>query len=204
MECRICLDSDQPETMLSPCQCRGTAAYVHQRCLERYFQFYPDGICRVCMGQIVYFDTNVPALNYAMVLSCMLYYVWNANIDVVPKIYLAVGCIAILRMYYMMKMMSSHIAATSILLLLFYGIPMKDFAMGSIFLLFLVLYAAAHMVPPRYLGLVLTIEMLGLYSGLILYVAFTTLNSYGYAVSVVLSMLVWILWIKMRPVVHLE
>lgn len=50
MECRICLGDEDPETMLIPCRCRGTSAYVHDRCLRTYFSYYPDRICRVCHG----------------------------------------------------------------------------------------------------------------------------------------------------------
>lgn len=42
------MSDEHPETMLVPCRCRGTAAYVHDRCLRTYFAYYPDRICRVC------------------------------------------------------------------------------------------------------------------------------------------------------------
>jgi len=48
MECRICFGGEHPETMLIPCRCRGTSAYVHDRCLRTYFSYFPDRICRVC------------------------------------------------------------------------------------------------------------------------------------------------------------
>lgn len=48
MECRICFGDERPETMLIPCACRGTSAYVHDACLRTYFSYYPDRICRVC------------------------------------------------------------------------------------------------------------------------------------------------------------
>ena len=50
MECRICLGDDSQATMLVPCKCRGTSAYIHERCLRTYFRYYPDRICRVCHG----------------------------------------------------------------------------------------------------------------------------------------------------------
>ena len=48
MECRICLGDDRPNTMLVPCKCRGTSAYIHERCLRTYISYYPDRLCRVC------------------------------------------------------------------------------------------------------------------------------------------------------------
>eukprot|EP01062_Namystynia_karyoxenos_P020126 TRINITY_DN17612_c0_g1_i1.p1 TRINITY_DN17612_c0_g1~~TRINITY_DN17612_c0_g1_i1.p1 ORF type:complete len:426 (+),score=135.55 TRINITY_DN17612_c0_g1_i1:90-1280(+) len=34
--CRICLDIEAPETMVSPCQCTGTHRWVHPRCLRQW------------------------------------------------------------------------------------------------------------------------------------------------------------------------
>lgn len=34
--------------MLVPCKCRGTSAYIHDRCLRTYMSYYPDRLCRVC------------------------------------------------------------------------------------------------------------------------------------------------------------
>ena len=48
MECRICFGDEHPQTMLIPCRCRGSSAYVHDRCLRTYFSYYPDRLCRVC------------------------------------------------------------------------------------------------------------------------------------------------------------
>jgi len=48
IQCRICLDSNNPETMRTPCLCRGTSAHIHESCLQRYFEYFPDRRCRVC------------------------------------------------------------------------------------------------------------------------------------------------------------
>ena len=48
MECRLCFGDEQADTMLVPCRCRGTSAYVHDHCLRTYFSYYPDRVCRVC------------------------------------------------------------------------------------------------------------------------------------------------------------
>lgn len=47
-QCRICLDTEDPETMIAPCMCRGTSAYIHEACFQRYLDHYPDRVCRVC------------------------------------------------------------------------------------------------------------------------------------------------------------
>lgn len=45
-QCRICFDANG--TLVTPCRCRGTQAYIHPECLRVYFAYYPDGVCRVC------------------------------------------------------------------------------------------------------------------------------------------------------------
>ena len=48
MQCRICLEEDSPDTLLRPCRCSGTIAYVHRACLDTSYLYSPDRICRVC------------------------------------------------------------------------------------------------------------------------------------------------------------
>ncbi len=47
-QCRVCFETDQVTPFLSPCNCRGTQAYIHTHCLALYIRHYPDGVCRVC------------------------------------------------------------------------------------------------------------------------------------------------------------
>ena len=46
-QCRLCFETDETSPFLTPCNCRGTQAYIHTHCLALYMH-YPDGICRVC------------------------------------------------------------------------------------------------------------------------------------------------------------
>ena len=39
--CRICLDDDEEELLLSPCACTGTSKYVHGSCLAKYRRMFP-------------------------------------------------------------------------------------------------------------------------------------------------------------------
>ena len=34
VQCRICLSSDDHETLIAPCPCRGSAKWVHRECLD--------------------------------------------------------------------------------------------------------------------------------------------------------------------------
>ena len=35
-ECRICLEEDDIENLISPCLCRGTTKYIHEKCLNEW------------------------------------------------------------------------------------------------------------------------------------------------------------------------
>lgn len=35
-ECKICLETDKDENMISPCNCNGTNKYVHSECLNKW------------------------------------------------------------------------------------------------------------------------------------------------------------------------
>lgn len=55
MQCRICLDTDRPNRMVSPCSCRGSIQYIHRACLyteqqHRREEWERTGalICTVC------------------------------------------------------------------------------------------------------------------------------------------------------------
>jgi hypothetical protein len=83
MSCRICLSDETPETFVSPCQCIGTAAFIHQECLNTYFTYYPDRICRVCMTQMeCIYD---PVLSY-IVFGMLGVTITYSGIDVFLKL----------------------------------------------------------------------------------------------------------------------
>lgn len=49
-ECRYCLETDLQTNLLSPCICKGSFQYVHQQCLQTWYQASPDkGLhCSAC------------------------------------------------------------------------------------------------------------------------------------------------------------
>lgn len=51
--------------MIAPCLCRGTSQFTHESCLQRYFIYYPDRVCRVCNAHMEYVslsDRMLPCL----------------------------------------------------------------------------------------------------------------------------------------------
>ncbi|KAI1728346.1 RING-variant domain-containing protein [Ditylenchus destructor] len=49
--CRICLEETDIKNLLSPCNCKGTAAYVHQICLEIWLKTSRVKTCETCKGE---------------------------------------------------------------------------------------------------------------------------------------------------------
>ncbi|CAF1091709.1 unnamed protein product [Adineta steineri] len=57
MQCRICLDTDNPNDLISPCLCSGSSEYIHRECLNRWRSENADGrafnYCNVCQFKYV-------------------------------------------------------------------------------------------------------------------------------------------------------
>ncbi|KAJ8974315.1 hypothetical protein NQ317_010911 [Molorchus minor] len=49
--CRICHTNPPNETLISPCNCKGSMAYVHLSCLERWLNQSSRSYCELCMYQ---------------------------------------------------------------------------------------------------------------------------------------------------------
>ncbi|XP_022919204.1 E3 ubiquitin-protein ligase MARCHF3-like [Onthophagus taurus] len=47
--CRICQTHSADEILISPCNCKGTLAYVHLPCLERWLNQVSRTYCELCM-----------------------------------------------------------------------------------------------------------------------------------------------------------
>ena len=56
-QCRICLDNDQADQLISPCLCTGTFAYVHRECLNHWRSRNVNGrgfeYCDICKFRFV-------------------------------------------------------------------------------------------------------------------------------------------------------
>ena len=56
-QCRICLDNDNPDDIISPCLCSGSSAYVHRKCLNDWRSATIHGkgfkFCYLCQFEYV-------------------------------------------------------------------------------------------------------------------------------------------------------
>lgn len=46
MACRICLEEDTP--LISPCACKGSSGYIHERCLTKWIETSDKNKCEIC------------------------------------------------------------------------------------------------------------------------------------------------------------
>ncbi len=82
--------------MLTPCNCRGSSAFIHQGCLEEYLQHYPDGICRVCLVKMrVHVEPEIGTALAALMLSAII--LNNAVIPLVIKFSLLISSAVLIR-----------------------------------------------------------------------------------------------------------
>lgn len=49
-QCRFCLENDEKQNLLTPCLCKGSSKYVHNRCLVTWYIQEPirGALCAVC------------------------------------------------------------------------------------------------------------------------------------------------------------
>jgi len=56
-QCRICLDDEHPDGIISPCLCSGNSAYVHRECLNNWRSMNKNGrgfkACDICSFEYV-------------------------------------------------------------------------------------------------------------------------------------------------------
>ncbi|RWS27700.1 E3 ubiquitin-protein ligase MARCH3-like protein [Leptotrombidium deliense] len=46
--CKFCLESTEDCALIKPCECRGSAAHVHEQCLALWFSRTQSETCEIC------------------------------------------------------------------------------------------------------------------------------------------------------------
>ncbi|KAE8751979.1 hypothetical protein FOCC_FOCC001142, partial [Frankliniella occidentalis] len=68
--CRICQNSSSLERLISPCNCKGSLAYVHLSCLERWLNQSGRTYCELCQYQF----SAVQTQRYSCLQSLRIWY----------------------------------------------------------------------------------------------------------------------------------
>jgi hypothetical protein len=54
-ECKICLEKDDIDNLVSPCECKGSIKYIHYKCLENSIKSIKDGTkCEICNYKYIF------------------------------------------------------------------------------------------------------------------------------------------------------
>jgi hypothetical protein len=198
MECRICLEDNDQETMVRPCACRGTAEWVHRECLLRYFEVYPDGRCHVCRQIMFHKDPTLD--EYWAILPFMLA-LYASRADVAMRLGLFLG---VLTVTYFLRRAHAWVTLGASIVLLLYGAFSPSVAMNIAIVVLVVAYTATVYVPMIYLSILLVLSLLFAYALALTYVLHGYLDGWGNGVFNVVFVLLWGLWVQRHPAVHLE
>lgn len=68
--CRICLDDEETHTLLTPCRCDGSSAYVHESCLMKWLQMSEKRKCEICLTPFI-LEYNRPLEELPRALSSL-------------------------------------------------------------------------------------------------------------------------------------
>lgn len=195
MECRICLDDTEPETMICPCACRGTAAWIHRRCLVRFLVYFPDGRCHVCHEIMI--ERKFPWYQYWGVIPFLIA-VYLSAIHIGFKI-LFLGLLLCVAYYMPVIHVFVSLGATAILA--FYGLFSPSVAMNFVVVTFLGVYTLTRYMPEVYVMIFAVLLTLELYAMFITYIIHPYLDGWGNGIFNVVFVLVWVTWLSLRPAV---
>ena len=192
-QCRICLDTENPLDMVSPCRCRGSAEFIHRRCLEDHLRFYPDRYCTVCRTRMSYMDYIDLIMLGCIVITCAMFI--SASSLFLPVKFAIAGMLTTsLYIYNLQYLLTSDV---SLLLLLFlFGIGMSPTEMfgnallciAVVGLCFLTIVAS---IPPEFLFSFVMTLFIGLYAILFLLSIHSISDSYTVAIVFCILFLVW-------------
>lgn len=202
-QCRICLDDAHPETMIAPCQCKGTAEFIHKLCLEEYIRHFPDGVCRVCQHPMC-------LVNEIEIFFQVLMYFWFSFIICFAAIPLHT------KLVYMTMLTGLFVYTTTrnVLGLLSMSVI---FAVSSIFLMmepeyliktilafggFVMVCTTCYYVPPQYVLLIGTIGLSSVYATMLTIYIATTTDSYMTSYFIGFLSVMWLVFIHARPPFH--
>lgn len=201
MQCRICFEDGGDG--VTPCQCRGTSAFIHTSCLDKYIRYYPDRICRVCKTAFTGPHNSKYEFDIAWgILGVSFCFLFASDARFVAKVML-MGSIALLTFYYVKRNFwgPTPLVFLGILTILF--IPRANPVVACIWLAILgsaaVVYTLSFFVPVLFvLGIVVTLFM-SMYIGMLTYAAYGVLDNFAFTVYVCVLYLVWYGWVQERP-----
>lgn len=203
MECRLCLDGSDPDTMLQPCQCRGTMAFVHRRCLNAYFQYYPDGVCRVCMATMRLYPLQAFQIFPWFVLPFLWYSIAYSGAEPSLQVLLGIGAGYLMYSYSQAVVFLNDILWMALGILVMYTWIPHDFVLNAILMSAMFVYTLSVYIPLPYLMVFFLIGIMGVYTIAFVYMMTSLLTSQGNGAILALILLTWLFYVRHRPFLRL-
>lgn len=192
MQCRICFEEGGP--VLSPCNCRGTAAYIHRQCLDRYIQHYPDRVCRVCRTEF-----SIPRAFHEILGIVVVFFILNLFLMLSRERLLVKGFLMTLvwmtLYYYSMLNLLNGFVYTMLSCLWMVFLPGGDYkAIVSILVILggvSFLYTLFRFIPSQYVLNFIAILLGYSYVAFLTLMTLTTADSFTFTIYMSLTFLVW-------------
>ena len=198
MQCRICFDETGP--FVSPCQCRGTAQYIHSKCLERYIEFYPERICHVCRTIL---KTPMTRREFVMLWGMCAFtnsWLWSyQGIEPAGKFLYSVLITAIYAFYYRRNIFDrGALMGIAILAVLFLtgAHPTEGTMMLSVLLTLAMFASLGKFVPPQYLMLFTIALVFVCYVFFFAYMLYRMNDRFMFTMFITTLFLYWYAWFQ--------
>lgn len=204
-QCRICFDTENQETLVSPCLCRGSGEYIHKECLERYIQHYPDGICRVCLAPFEVPQKNQLSIFYTFCIAFVgfVLYLVSPSIQSPSKLALLLLMASVLGVYWRMNWYTPVIVLASIAIMLLFGfqtaIRYTNREPILIFVSLMLIYTLFLYIPQPYMMFLMMIVMICCYTYIVLMVALENVDPQMTGLFFAIVFLLWNVVTIVRP-----
>jgi hypothetical protein len=188
--------------MVSPCQCRGTSQYSHEHCLQRYFTYYPDRVCRVCSTRMEYVST------FERVLPCLFVpllagFIMTSSSTPAAKFMLMMGLLGLSCLFVMHVVFTKGVAVASLLIgsliLCIHRDTQVTFWTVGMFGLLALVQTLLHFLDPALLLVMMTCIFTVGYMTFFVMAMIFHLDTVAMSILAVEVFLVWYSFLKLRP-----
>lgn len=201
MQCRICLDESDQEELISPCQCRGSAAFIHRRCLLQHIDHYPDGICRVCKTSFYRSTSISETVIVCFLVSFFTSIVTQSQLSLAVRGVLILAAIASVGMYSMFRMFDTTFAF-QFLFLSVIPLIIGDASSIMMYLGFWILCTGIFLlltyIPIHAIFTFLIVLFVSLYLGMFL-LSILTLDLHAFVIALTASGMFLRVWVRYHP-----
>jgi hypothetical protein len=201
MQCRYCFGTDD-DPMIAPCLCRGTSQFTHEACLQRYFVYYPDRVCRVCNAHMEYVSLSermLPCLFVPILTSLVML----TNTTPTVKLMLLLGGLGLSAIFALHPVFQKELAIGSFVVGGLLLIARSDFQLtvwllGGLSVL-LWMRTILHYIPATMVLFFLVCGFLVLYLAFFMMAMVQHLDALGTAIFAVQIFLYWQSILHLRP-----